>query len=163
MTVLSLPSGSCLTPGLVSSCLHTEILHQGHNEGPSISFYLTQCTSRAGVLPRQSLITHSEPAPWIQILTCVMTAPSNFLFYTSYRSAAISSLRVEIPQQQVSSVTASHPYAIMLVLTSSHLYHYLQRGKTGGEHLDSPMLGPWQNKGLNRKCVRCCRLNEIEP
>lgn len=48
-------------------------------------------------------------------------------------------------------------------LTSSRLYRCLQRGKIGGSHLDPPMLGLWQNKGLNRKCVRCCSLNEIEP
>lgn len=56
--------------------LHTEIWHQGRNEGPSVSclclgFYFTHRTSRAGIFPGLYVITHNEP-----IFRCVMTAAS---------------------------------------------------------------------------------------
>lgn len=54
-----------------NNCLHTEIWHQGRNEGPSMSclcpcFYFTNWTSRAGIFPGLYVITHNEPARRIQ-------------------------------------------------------------------------------------------------
>lgn len=66
---------------LIKGCIHTEILHQGCDEGPWKSrlcfcFYLTHWTSRAAVLPRHGVIRNSEPAIWIQIFGCVVTKQS---------------------------------------------------------------------------------------
>lgn len=57
------------------SCLHMEIPHQGHNEGPSTRC-LTHWTSRIGALLCLYVITQSEPAPSIQISGCMMTTAS---------------------------------------------------------------------------------------
>lgn len=67
------------------SCLHTEIPHQGHNEGPSISC-LTHWTSRIGTLLCLYVITQSEPALPFRISRCVMTTASAWRLISQKRS-----------------------------------------------------------------------------